>query len=480
MTVCIKENHTRRETYLLNLPVDIFIAILKHLDVNELAVLSRTCRALHDSVASIGWLTYTLSRPRPSISLSRHLGSLSLTQQARYIHLTDRGWSSQTSVARPLSLHQYAIRDAIPYLVATPSMLVIAVANALHVYDFLLGGLQVRFRGEVQLHRGGAQDDITGLGVLNQPGPGGGEALIASCANGKVLRVRISPAGEPLRATVTGHYTHPARHITSLSTSRWESKAALALTTALGGLVSLYNTRSPWVEPTRADDSALIAVPGTKRPRIWCSLIAQSDSVAITGSTKLSLHPILSTGLGAHATVLPGPARQSACYALAHPPGDQPNLVLSGWHDGKVRMYDLRTEAVEMVLRDPWSDSGVYCVGAGGGSAAHVVAGYSKHGMLAIFDIRSPSTAYTTYAPASSLGPPRPHNGFTQLSSLHVEGSRIFGTTPHRPFVFDFGPDTTQDTYPYVKEVARRLTPDGRGFETQSYDHLMGLARKHM
>ncbi|KAG8700584.1 hypothetical protein FRC08_004617 [Ceratobasidium sp. 394] len=255
-------------------------------------------------------------------------------------------------------------------------------------------------------------------------------------------------------------------------------KTPLALTTAQGSLVSLYNTRSPWIEPTRVVSSTTPYLP-VKQSRTWCSLITRADSLAITGSTHLSLHPILPSGLQQTSKphTIPGPLKQSACYALSHSPDSHPDILLSGWHDGVVRMHDLRTEAVELTLRDPWSDSGVYCVGARGGSAAHVVAGYSKHGMLAIFDIRSPSTAYTTYAPSPSLGPPRPHNGFTQVSALHVEASRIFGTTPHRPFVLDFGPDITQDSYPFVKERPHRMTADGLGFTTQSYDHLIGLPR---
>ncbi|KAH7337013.1 hypothetical protein B0J17DRAFT_665834 [Rhizoctonia solani] len=471
----IDDNNDRSSVLLLDLPVDIFIVILKHLDARELAVLGRVCRLLHELVASTGWETYILFRPRPSISLSHHLDAISPLRKARYIHLIDRAWASHNSVIRPLSLNYYAVRDASPYLVATPSMLIIAIANALHVYSFLNGGTDVRWRGSVALHRGGVHDDITGLGAPSQPGPGRGECVIVSLANGKLLRVRLSPNDEPLQATVTAHYSHPATHITSLSTSRWESKAGLALTTALGELVSLYNTRSPWIEPTRVTASTSTTVPGKKQARIWCSLVAQSDTLAITGSTQLSLYPILPTGLGTYGTTLAGPAKSSACYALAHPPGTAQNLVLSGWHDGIVRMYDLRTGAVELTMQDPWSDSAVYCVGAGGGSGMHVVAGYSNHGMIAIFDIRAPTSGYTAYAPFSSLSPPRPRNGLTQVSSLHVEGARIFGTTPHLPFVLDFGPDVTQNTYPFVKEKPDRMTPDGRSFYyTMGYDHISG------
>ncbi|CAE6458570.1 unnamed protein product [Rhizoctonia solani] len=471
----IEENNSNSSVLLLDLPVDIFIVILKNLDARELAILARVCRLLHKLVASTGWETYILSRPRPSISLSQHLDTAPPFRKARYIHLVDRAWASHTSVIRPLSLNHYAVRDASPYLVATPSMLVIAVANALHVYSFLNGGTDVRWRGSVPLHRGSAHDDITGLGALSQAGPGTGECVVVTLANGKLLRVRLSPNGEPLEATITAHYPHPATHITSLSTSQWGSKAGLALTTALGGLVSLYTTRSPWIEPTRVETSTSATVPGRKQARIWCSLVAQSDTLAITGSTQLSLYPILPTGLRTDGTTLAGPAKSSACYALAHPPGTTQDLVLSGWHDGVVRMYDLRTGAVELTMQDPWSDSAVYCVGAGGGSGMHVVAGYSNHGMIAIFDIRSPASGYTVYAPFSSLSPPRPRNGLTQVSSLHVEGARIFGTTPRLPFVLDFGPDVTQTTYPFVKEKPDRMTPDGRSFYyTMGYNHISG------
>ncbi|CAE6495459.1 unnamed protein product [Rhizoctonia solani] len=421
------QKYDRGDSLLLDLPIDIFIAILKKLDVKDLAMLSRVCWVLHDIVASTGWETYVRSQPRPSISLTQHLDAISPLRRARYIHLTDRAWASRNSIVRPLALSHYSIKDASPCLVATPSMFIIAVANALHVYSFLNEG-DVRWRGHVALHRDSAHDDITGLGVLSQVNPGRGECVIASLASGRLLRVRLSPNDEPLKATVTAHYTHPATHITSLSTSRWESKAGLTLTTAVGRLVSLYNTRSPWIEPTRIEMPTLTAVPGKKRVRLWCSIIAQSDSLAVTGSTQLFLNPILPTGLGTQGTALPGPAKTSTCYALAHPPDGGRDLILSGWHDGFVRMYDLRTRAVELTMHDPWSDSAVYCVGAGGGSGAHVVAGYSNHGIVAIFDIRSPTNGYTIYSPSSTRSPPRPRNGLTQVSSLHVEGARIFGS----------------------------------------------------
>ncbi|ELU38236.1 hypothetical protein AG1IA_07730 [Rhizoctonia solani AG-1 IA] len=118
---------------------------------------------LLDQVASTGWETYVRSQPRPSISLTQHLDAISPLRRARYIHLTDRAWASRNSIVRPLALSHYSIKDASPCLVATPSMLIIAVANALHVYSFLNEG-DVRWRGHVALHRDSAHDDITAAG----------------------------------------------------------------------------------------------------------------------------------------------------------------------------------------------------------------------------------------------------------------------------------------------------------------------------
>ncbi|KAJ1303303.1 hypothetical protein OPQ81_011500 [Rhizoctonia solani] len=170
----IEDNNSQSSALLLDLPIDVFIVILKHLDARELAVLSRVCHLLRELVASTGWETFILSRPRRNISLSRYLEAIPPIRKARHIHLTDRAWASRTSVVRPLALGHYAIRDASPHLVATPSMLIIALANTLHVYSFLNGGTDVRWRGHVALHRGNAHDDITGLGALNQVGLGRG------------------------------------------------------------------------------------------------------------------------------------------------------------------------------------------------------------------------------------------------------------------------------------------------------------------
>ncbi|PPQ63627.1 hypothetical protein CVT24_004380 [Panaeolus cyanescens] len=127
----------------------------------------------------------------------------------------------------------------------------------------------------------------------------------------------------------------------------------------------------------------------------------------------------------------------SAVYGLTHAPhcapwGASSQVLVSGWFDGEVRIYDLRnrdrygtttsynvsapssapaststnstplrsstpaqTRQIQvpllkpsLTLADKWSDEPIYAVSAGGGSGACVAAGTGRHSVVAMFDVR--------------------------------------------------------------------------------------------
>jgi WD40 repeat protein len=141
---------------------------------------------------------------------------------------------------------------------------------------------------------------------------------------------------------------------------------------------------------------------------------------------------------------------QSAVYGisrapLASPWGSSPQILVSGWYDGQVRCYDLRSHSrvsaatdsnqtlapllPVLSLFDPRSFEPIYSVSCGGGSSSHIAAGSARHGVISFWDVRSPRAGWSVYAPGNDPSP---------VYSVIVESSRVFGATQSRPFVYDF------------------------------------------
>jgi WD40 repeat protein len=153
----------------------------------------------------------------------------------------------------------------------------------------------------------------------------------------------------------------------------------------------------------------------------------------------------------------------SAVYDLCQGPlnspwGASPQILVSGWFDGLVRIYDLRspssfsirrppssppddghsnaatTSSVPihrpvLALAEPWPYEPIYSVASGGGSAAHIAAGTSRLGIVSFWDTRKPSDGWSVHAPGNDPSP---------VYSVVMDSSRFFGATQNRPFVYDF------------------------------------------
>jgi len=121
-----------------------------------------------------------------------------------------------------------------------------------------------------------------------------------------------------------------------------------------------------------------------------------------------------------------------------------------------------------LTLRDPWSDEPIYSVSCGGGSSSFVAAGTARHSVVAFWDVRRPTEGWSVHAPGNDSSP---------VYSLILESSRLFGVTQSRPFVFDFGPGVTEETYPFIPPSTRSqrdsLQPneDGIGYRVAEYNH---------
>ncbi|KAF5382300.1 hypothetical protein D9757_008454 [Collybiopsis confluens] len=155
-----------------------------------------------------------------------------------------------------------------------------------------------------------------------------------------------------------------------------------------------------------------------------------------------------------------------------------------------------------LTLSDPWSIDPIYSVSSGGGGGAHVAAGSARHSVVSFWDLRyanpdsnakgvwghvdvdgdgdhegardgdrgvggggggggggwrnrTSNNGSESGSRSKSSGPVgngwsvyAPGNDPSPVYTILMESSRVFGATDTRAFVYDFGPNVMQDTYP--------------------------------
>lgn len=245
--------------------------------------------------------------------------------------------------------------------------------------------------------------------------------------------------------------------------------------------VSLYNLNSPWEVPT--------TIPFARKP--WSVLLSPTTSsaptwlaVGHTGTRPLSLVHLTPSGpLTSSIVNLAHSSRSTSVYGLTTPsltssPFAHPSQTLiATFFDSTTRIYDLRiappsssslptsfdddpsSRPANEVLRlsDPWSDDAGYAVSCGGPGGAYVAVGTARNANVRLFDVRSPRTGITAYAPEQDRSP---------VYSVAMEGSRIWGVTESRGFGLDwdgFGP--MGESVGYVSHVKRGGGNESRGGE---------------
>ncbi|KDQ11066.1 hypothetical protein BOTBODRAFT_114942 [Botryobasidium botryosum FD-172 SS1] len=495
------------------LPVDILLLILRDLTVSSLAVLSRTCHSFHILINDAGWKQYANQNPRYSPSITRVAEIWSSRERARFAHLTDRRWDSQTYVARPLC-DPWATKLR-PVLCISDSRLVLAKGQELLLYDFGCDHSKpiqlpiVRYAGSAQLSNRtkDSRHDITG--VIFLPDGGANRQLCVAQANGKLTRYEISAAvpGAPieanrssiaarsrngynagrapkiLQATTMATYEHPLTPINYLTSS-----GNHILSIAASGLASLIQADSPWEPPST------IKLPF----QLWSAHLSLKSStpfaaIGTKGPSPLGVYPITQSQLSSEPLAFLGGSAtpRSAVYGICgvcpgSPLGSSDQIVVSGWYDGRVRVHDLRCAPAPsgfdsssgndplstsfpaplhpvMTLHDPrGSLAPIYCVATGGGGASQLVAGTAEHAVISVWDLRKPRGGWSFYPPEGDWSP---------SYSITLEGSKLWGTTQSRAFVLDFGPDVKEGTYPPVSHQDLSQTWDGLGYRTTTYFH---------
>lgn len=498
---------------MIQLPADLILRIIEHADVPSLRALSLTSKSFHILIVQYAYPAYLRNHPRPSFSLPETWPSL---KRIQYDILSDERWDSELHdfVARPLQAPWQGKLQ--PVLAISRSYLLVGAGSNLYIYRFSQQNSKVSFAGSVPLQTDPEEEtrhsDVSALRFTSE------ENFLMGFADGTVERVDLLSTGRlELRREILDTSRHQEDYIEAICHDREQT-----LILSSSGLVSLS---LPGSEPsTTTVDLQRRSWTALSRPQASTPYAVFGSS---SSSTPLTVHAT-AFGLGTEPSIVlfantrqlhtPGNSGSaSAVYALDSSPlcapwGASDQIVTSGWYDGGVRVYDLRsslrttkeeksgTNATHLLpsfsFSDPWSPEPIYSLASGGGAGAHIAAGAARHSVVSFWDVRNVSQQINSPHPRHNArfgwAAHAPLNDSSPVYSLIMESSKVWGATQSRPFVFDFGPDVVGDTYPNVDTpvpASRRdrrgprqdksgnaTKKEGAGFYVTKYEHNRGLS----
>jgi len=436
-----------------------------------------------------GWNDFWRANYRHTASVAERWSTLSSREKARDAYLINRAWPSRNFTAR--TLNNRWPQKYQPVLALSPTRLIVAAGNAITSYQFgysAKGGRSiVAQEGIYTVFPAQPGFDITGVEFL--PDGGRDETLMVSNHSGSLIRIRLPsssgqitkngvhaynhsrfgrPPPPPLQVKSTAQYTNSSEAIRALTVV---GTTAVAL--SANGVAFVLNAASPWIAPTTC-------VVGKKAWSVHIETRSSSPFLAVGTDEAVVMHALINgSPSDKPCAILGGPGNPTPVYCVgAFIPGGNPNIVASGWYDGKVRVHDLRSSqrtwlsetlsvspdkrtvlAPVMTFSDPWrSFDPVYSLaargrmedekeGLAGGGMPHedhyLTAGSALHSVVCLWDVRRPSQSWSVYAPGGDRSP---------VYSLKAEGSRLWGVTQWRAFVVDFAPDAPRTSFPLVHD----------------------------
>ena len=400
-------------------------------------------------VDDYGWSGYLQANPRPSHSLTNTRASWSLRTCAYYDARTDVAWTYPKFIARPLS--DPWNEKLLPALAINPSRLVVAAGGTIYSYKFTVAPREqesppVTVEGHcrpspLSSHR----HDITAITFVDDNDLD--HTLYIGYQDGSLERATIIEPSRNRKSPflLDRHKVDlpPGYLVRSLSSS---GNCLLSLTAS--GQATLSST-----------DLALVSSSSIQLNICsWTSHLCLNApcpyaAFGMSSAAPLTVHAISQDGLRAQPTAILQPKKPTAfnaVYGLAQAPtsspwGSSPQILVSGWFDGSVRCFDLRSSTRSSVtdqatsgcaplrpalsLSDPLSDETIYSVSCGGGFSSHIAAGAAHHGVVSFWDVRALKKGWSVHAPGNDPSP---------VYSIKLESSRLFGVTQSRPFVYDF------------------------------------------
>lgn len=363
-----------------------------------------------------------------------------------------------------------------PLLAISTNRLVVASGNYIYSYKFEScdenSAPAVTFEGSSSLLDGHERSgDISGITLVDTSGYD--DIFFIAFQDGLIECIILRPpSGDSSQNQLSITRLHASAPSNTNDFSESLSSAShFLLSLSLNGSATLADHRD-LTQSNRTNSSLTWYSSLELKTRSWASHLCLSSSMPYaafgTSNSYASLPvyylPDLSFSNSGIPSVLLTAGRytsSSAVYGLSQAPpcspwGSSPQILVSGWYDGKVRCYDLRlptslvsypatsistsvtgslaTRSIPSLspvlsLCNPWSYESIYSISCGGGSGSHIAAGLARHSVLSFWDVRNPSGGWSVHAPGNDPSP---------VYSVILESSRCFGATERRPFVYDF------------------------------------------
>ena len=205
-------------------------------------------------------------------------------------------------------------------------------------------------------------DDITSLAACEN-----GDTVIA-CVSGLIQRCAYTSQHGSSSFKSVARYSHPKATVQAIDVSGNMLATAARKSVSNTGLVSLYSLASPWVDPFTL----------TIQARPWSIKLSPTASsskwlaVGHNGKHALSLRQLDGTAIRRETVNLGGNSSPTACYGLCTKITN-PSLLIAGFYDATVRLYDLRSRQSgdegllpTQTFSESWSEDAVYSVASGG------------------------------------------------------------------------------------------------------------------
>lgn len=427
---------------------------------------------MSSQVNAYGWTIYSQLNPRHSYSLNQPRTTWTSRESLQYDSFADNAFKLTNVIARSFSGRRWS-RKMRPLLAISSSRLVMAVGSEIFIYMFGVSDSlkpTIKLEGKCDLAPDSfTRREITSITFIQDGGLNG--TLHLGFLDGTVERIRIVEDQTSLS------YTSIFRE--ALNNGERQEDAVHFLTSHDNLLLSLTGSG----RATLANSTDGRGVQSTLEigRRSWASFLSIKGShpyvaVGTSAPSPFSVYSITESGLASSPSLSLSPGEASnAAYSInsapiASPWGSSPQVIVTGWYDGFIRCYDLRVpnSSTKSVLEvsDPCVPEPIYSLSCGGGSGCHIAAGLARHSLVSFWDVRCPKRGWSVYAPGNDRSP---------VYSLILESSRLYGTTQDRAFLFEFGPNPSEDLYPPQGPGSKATK--AVGFPVTKYLHANPFAR---
>lgn len=395
-------------------------------------------------VTQYGWTSYLRANRRHSFSLSKAQAHWTPQMRVRYDAQADRSWSRSRFVARPLSAPWRGKLQ--PAMAISSSRLIVAAGSNIYSYRFDIPATAddappIQFEGVCNLSEPGQpRRDVTAVAFI--PDGGLDLTIYVGFQDGVLERLTIHPSKYPYIPIMTERCIIEGDLKQHDLVESFSSDGSHLLALSSNGVASLSDNSSPSLPPTLLN----------LQTRSWTTHLSMQASTpyaafGTSSATPLKIHYITSDAFSATPSAIlyannghfTHNSLHSAVYGIANGPpsspwGSSPQIIVSGWYDGFVRVHDLRSSSRTfpsghqdpapllpvLSMCDPLSYEPIYDVSCGGGSASHVAAGSARHSVVSFWDVRSPTLGWSVHAPGNDLSPGMflRHNKFIILYPL--------------------------------------------------------------